>query len=67
MLFGTFRASIPFGPHGPEKLNAHAWVLRVHRLAYPYPPDVNASTPCVFTDAYYVIDSNTGTSLLIGH
>jgi len=67
LWFGTFRASIPFGQHGPEKLNVHAWVLSVHRLASGYPAGVKTPTPCVFTDAYYVIDSNTGMSLLIGH
>jgi hypothetical protein len=67
LLFGTFRASIPFGPHGPQKLNVHAWVLRVHQLVYKYPADVTANSPCIFTDAYFVIDSYDGTTLLVAY
>jgi hypothetical protein len=66
LLFGTFRATVP-GPHGPRKLNVHAWVLRVHELVYAYPPAIVKKSPCIFTDAYYVIDSNDGTTLLIGY
>jgi len=66
LLFGTFRATIP-GQHGPRKLNVHAWVLRVRQLVYKYPADIVKTSPCIFTDAYYVIDSNDGTTLLIGY
>lgn len=68
LLFGTFRASLPaFGSQPPRTLNVHAWVLSVHQLVYEYPASITKKSPCIFTDAYYVIDSNDGTTLLIGY
>jgi hypothetical protein len=68
LLFGTFRASIPaFGAQAPRKLNVHAWVLRVHRLVYEYPAELTKKSPCIFTDAYFVIDSYDGTTLLVAY
>jgi len=60
LMLGRFRASIPFGPHGPQKLNLIAWVLQVHHLAYPYPPNLVKTDVCIFTDAYLVVDAATG-------
>ena len=61
LLLGRFRAALPFGPHGPQKLNLIAWVLQVHHLAYPYPAETQARNGvCIFTDAYLVIDASTG-------
>ncbi len=67
LLFGTFRASIPFGPHGPQNLNVHAWVLSVHQLVYKYPSDVAKTSPCIFADAYFVIDAYDGNTLLVAY
>ena len=68
LLFGTFRASLPgFGAQAPRKLNVHAWVLRVHRLVYEYPAEITKKSPCIFTDAYFVIDSYDGTTLLVAY
>ena len=72
LLFGTFRRAIPFGPDGPRKLNIHAWVLRVKHLVHAYPlgdTGAGAGSPtklpvCVFSDGYFVIDSNDGADVL---
>jgi hypothetical protein len=65
LLFGRFRASIPFGPHGPQKLNLLAWVVRVRHLPYAYPPDQAQLGACSFREnAYFVIDATTGARVL---
>lgn len=64
LMLGRFRASVPFGPHGPQKYDVIAWVVQLHHLAYAYPPDPSRAAVCIFTDAYLVIDATTGADVL---
>lgn len=65
LMFGRFRASIPFGPRGPQKLDLLAWVLQVRDFVYPYPADQPQLGVCSLRpNAYFVIDATTGVRVL---
>jgi hypothetical protein len=69
LMLGTFSANLPYGPHGPGRVEVLAWVLRLDHLAYPQPVTGGTggsgltrkkSPPCEFVDAVLVLDATTG-------